>query len=198
MSTIELTSVERVRSRLNLTTEDEAVDAVITDSMRAGPPALGSILSTPFVQESYTDNFYLNSNTVTVVDGCVRLRTSAGFLDPDSVVVTCGETLGGAGGTSIPNTDLVISAEKGWVLVPKQYVGSYIRIAYDAGFGSVSDVPEWLQEAATSHTIIIMSIHQMDDKSPELSTTIKTLKDEMSTILNAHLRVNGSATGPMR
>lgn len=198
MGTVALTSVERVRQRLAVE-EDEKVDASIQSAMLATAPVFEARLSTPFIEASYEDKYNLSASLTTPLDGYVRLKTTAGFIQEDTVVVTSGYSLAEARiGVVIPSADLIISAEKGWVSVPEDYIGQYVVVVYDAGFSGVDSVPEWLQEAATNHAITVMSIHQMDDKNPELTTTLKTLNTEIDHLLNGHVRANVSALKPLR
>lgn len=196
---MELTSIDNVRGRLKLP-EDEGIDGTITSAIAAGDPALSVRLQTPFVEASYVDVYNVNASRVVPYDGFIRLRTRAGFIQEDSLVVSCGYSLveAKAQTTLIPSTDVVVDLEKGWVLISETYLGNYVALSYDAGFASVDSVPGWLQEAATCHAITMMSIHQMDDKNPELTTTLKTLQEQITMILNGHLRTNRTALSPLK
>lgn len=196
---MELTTIDNIRARLKLP-EDTEVEATITSAISAGDPALSVRLQTVFDPASYVDVYNLNVDRVVPCDGFVRLRTTAGFIQEDSLLLFCGATFSEASAktTSIPLTDVIVNLEKGWVSVPEEYLGQYVACVYDAGFDSVSNVPSWLQEAATCHAIVTLSIHQMDDKNPELTTTLKTLQDQITMILDGHLRSNVTALKPLR
>lgn len=196
-----LTTVAKVRARLSLPdNDDEKLTDAITSAILAGDPAFSVRLRTKFEENSYVDKFNINSLSATASNGFVRLRTTAGFLQDDSLVVAYGDSLADAvsGGMLVPSTDYLADLEKGWVLIPESYIGKYAVLSYDAGFASVESVPDWLQEAATCHAITMMSIHQMDDKKPELVTALKTLQEQITHILDGHLRTNVTALNPLR
>lgn len=198
---MELTTIEKVKARLSLSQDDdEKVDAAITSAMAAGDHELSARLQTKFVSASYEDRYNANADRVFACDGFFRIKTSVGFIQEDSLVVSQGYSLAEArtGDVVIPSADLVIDLEKGLVLIPEEYIGTYIVCKYDAGFGSQTEVPEWLQEVATNHAITILSIHQMDDKNPELTTTLKILQDSIILVLNGHLRANVTCLNPIR
>lgn len=195
---MDLTTETRVRDRFALK-EDDGIVAAITAAILGVSPFFEQMLNTTFDLALHEDIFFLDAAFHRKESGFYILRTKAGFIVPGTVTLYYGDSLKDAREATIPipGDELLILDEKGFISVPDAYEGKFLKVSYTAGFDDVDDLPDWLQEAAVSYCGILMTHHQVGDEKAELTTIIKSLKEHVAVILQAHVRTKSAAINPI-
>lgn len=183
-----LITASMVRDRLGLP-DDEGVNAAIKSAMVATRPFLMEALQTGLDAGSAEDVFFIDPLVHMAVGGLYVLRANNGFLKKATVKVGMSDTLLGLQTTALDLAIFYVSEEKGFIKVPDLLLGKYVKVAYDYGFRDDDEVPEWLQEAALSYTIKVLSAQQVGDNKPSLSEVYKFIDSHGSYLLGGRLRV---------
>lgn len=182
-----LISVSQIRGRLNLS-DDEGVNMAIASAMTATLPYLQEVLQTGFDASSSEDVFFIDPVVHVTSSGTYVLKLKNGFVKKASVKMAVADTLEGLQTTAKDLLPSFVLDEKGFVRVPDRFIGMYVAVAYDYGFTEDDEAPLWLQEAAISYTIKVLSSQQVGDGKPQLSEIFKFIDAHGSTILSGKLR----------
>lgn len=182
-----------IRNRLTLEDKDEIND-VLKSSIAGAIPSLESTLQTTFAKGSAEDRFSLG-DPYSPIDGMFLLKLNNGFvrLDP-ALTVFSGDSYWNI---DTPETQFRVMLERGVVKVPDYLRGKFIRVVYDYGFSTYKEVPAWLQEAALSVSLKVLSMNAVNDKKDELSKVFEYIDSHSATILNGHLRTGSFLIPPV-
>lgn len=192
---VTLVDVSYVRGRLGLQ-DDPNINASINFAIGASTPLLEAKLGTAFSKRSVVDTFYVNS-AYPKKHGNYLLKLSGGFVrSTPSMTALYGDSMQLIADT-LDLTECLLNSELGHLYVPESYEGSWIKVSYDAGFDEGEGIPEWLVEAATVHTISLLSAQQIGDPKPELSEVFDYMMKVSTSLLDAHLRTKSHAISPL-
>lgn len=185
--------VKAMRDRLSLDDKPEINDA-LKSAIAGATPRVESHLSTSFAAGTTTDLFRLPVGS-DAFDGLYTLRLKNGFVRSDpAVVISAGETLASL---ATITEGFVADLEKGFVAVPEDYAGKYVRVGYSYGFATPKELPSWLQEVLVSYSIKVLSMGTVNDKKDDLSKVFAMVDEHWSAILDPHLRQGGSLVRPI-
>lgn len=220
---MQLADVGLIRDRLTLP-DDEKTNQTISDAIDAATIYLGEILQTDFGLNTYTDTFFIDTGIYNSRSMLFRLKLSNGFVKRSSVVVKYTPVLFDTNPQWIDLTQgpdyLVSNPEKGWIDVqdtpPAIGYGygyrtrllsnlrgpfvrdQFVQVSYEAGFADdLDNVPAWLQEAAFTYALKMLSVQQIGDQEPVLTKTFQMLDKHRGAVLDRHLRVTSSGIPPM-
>lgn len=180
-----------VRDRLILEDRPEIND-LIKSSLAGATVNLETEFQTTFDKGSAVDLFRFPP-AHRVVDGFYQFKLRNGFVraSPAPVVATGGSTDSFSG--SIFGS-CILDAERGRLHVPESAAAVYLRVGYDYGFATQSEVPPWLREVISCYAIKVMSVHQVNDRKDELSKVYAFMDQHINTLVNQHLRYFSYAT----
>lgn len=191
-----LISPSAVLSRLNLQ-DDDGVVAAVKSALAGSVIFIQEALQTAIDEGEAEDFFFIDPVVHMAVAGTYVLKLSNGFVKKGSVKVFVGDSLPEVQLTATETQPLRVIYERGFVRVSLDCVSQYLRVTYEYGFSEDEEVPLWLQEAATSYTIKLLSSQQLSDEKPELNTIYKFIDAHAGTILTGHLRSMSESILPL-
>jgi hypothetical protein len=187
---MQLIELKYLRDRMLLEDRSEIND-VLKSSLAGAIPWLETVLQTSFDKGTASDLFSIPTGTEKVL-GFYHLKLTKGFVrgSPAPVVAT-GYDLSSVSGDLYPSC--IMDAERGFLYVPEASDLGCIRVSYDYGFQTPSEVPTWLRELALCYTIKVLSMHQINDRKEELSKVYSFVDQHSTTIADSRLRMSVSA-----
>lgn len=186
---MQLIDVRHIRDRLLLDDTAE-INEALKSAVAGASPRLETILDTVFVKGSAVDYFHIDPASLSF-GGIYKLRLSRGFVRATPpITVLVGDSL-----SAITEATSVLLSDygRGTISVPDEHVGKYVKVSYDYGFSSYSEVPEWLREVTICYAIKVLSMTQVNDRKDELSSVYDFVDTHSSGILDAHLRSSSRA-----
>lgn len=193
--TFQLASADDVGDRLALAV-DTTLGGIISSALDATTIAFEAMLDTTFTAGTSVDLFNVESTYTRSTSGFYLLRLKKGFVKANTIALTTGSTLD-AVTLSLSTADTLLDLEKGFLRVPDTIDTKYLKASYGYGFGTLSDVPGWLTEAAIAYTIKMLSLQQIGTDKPDLSKIYKFVGEHYTAIMDAHSRHYATATKPI-
>lgn len=186
------------------------INAAVTNSLNSATTQLESLFTTSFARAVHEDIFFV-PRAADERAVWTQFRLSNGFLAEDPII-----EVGAALDVLTPITLGKVHLERGLVTdLATRFVDQYVKITYTAGFElqetepavpgdpapppvsyDLTQVPEWLQEAAKLKAFhLIGSNPALTEANVLLSA--KTLAEQLAMLVNGRLRYHPSALLPL-
>lgn len=183
-----------IRSRLTSLPDNDTVNAAIAQAIASSHMELETALNTALETTSYTDVFVLDKCRINPQSSMYVLKLSAGFVVPESVVVTYGADFYNLNESpqSIASSLYVVEAQKGFLHLSVPYDrssiwpsnrtyrlglgdldGAFVKVSYTAGFDDGDTLPEWLIEGWCAKAVKMLVLQQMTEEKPEFYEMLK-------------------------
>lgn len=153
-----------LRDRLGLGNLQVFITAADNATLEART-AIEADIRSPLVHATYQDIYFLQ--VVDLTSHSLKFKTTAGFIDRDSLQIGTGLTSAEAAADTSLTEAATVFAEKGLILLTNAMIMQFISVRYDAGFSALSapddDVldltaaPEWLQIAGQVKSIALIA-----------------------------------------
>jgi hypothetical protein len=195
----------------NLVTVSAVKTRMVMPDIPASNPAIQSAidgaylrveaeLDTRIEKLSNVDVFLLDKSKCGYVipDGVFRLRLRRSLVRASpAMVIKYSSSLDFTSAETVPTTDYVCNAEKGYVFVDKDYEDAYLQVTYDSGCVDASEVPAWLKEAVLSYVPVLFNLGQPAKKKDQSLPNIKAASDHALSLLNQGWRMMGFSISPV-
>jgi hypothetical protein len=192
-----LSTVAAVRDRLGFSSMTD-INNAITGAMHAAESQLGAVLGTEFgAVSSQADVFWVPEPGFVQGDHVqTEFRLKRGFVTTGTLVAERDTDFLFSAPTAI-TSEVNISLVKGVVVsYQHNFDVEYVRLTYDAGFAvdgvdstsyDLSEVPEWLQEAAILQTMVTLETHPSLE-SAGIKQDTKQLRFQISLMIRPYIR----------
>jgi len=134
----------------------------------------------------------------TTPQGLLRLRLGNAFVNPGTVELKFGTSLGavrGHLGDVIPTDEYDVDYENGYIFLDLAYDLKYVSVKYNSGIlipagtpDDETDVPSWLQEVVLAYVPVVLNQNQTTNRSAEVEPVVKVLGAHSLAILDSHIR----------
>lgn len=192
-----LTTIEKLYGRLQVQ-PDSGTENAFTSALEGAFILLEAVLQTQLDVNDHIDTFYLDAGVYQPYNRLYRLKLGNGFVHDVGITASASPQLFGGGVAWDSLTDFILAKEKGFLDVPDDMKGKYIKVAYTSGLDTstpagIDVVPLWLQEATMAQALKLLSIQQISEEKPALTKIYQMVDKFRTDILDRHLRVSSHA-----
>ncbi len=176
-------SVDDVLTRIGMQ-EVEGVSDSIESALKSAHLRYQSMLNTIFDRKTgIEDTFYLDKEWFPVeLQGYARLKLGRRFVTGSSVQVVSWPSGSPTTLTPLASDVWKIDEARGVLYVSEDYMDTYLRVTYDAGFDATHKAPDWLVDAILSYVPTVLNNQQVTNRNEEvkpLAQQAKAIGDEL-------------------
>lgn len=170
-------SVDDVLTRLGMKEVEDVADS-IESGLKSAHLRYQSMLNTIFDRATgIEDTFYLDSEWFpTQLKGYARLKLGRRFVDASTIQVVSWENGQPDVITTLAADKWKIDASKGVLYVVEDYMDTYIKVTYAAGFDGTNKAPEWLIEAILCYVPTVLNNQQVTNRNEQVEPLAKQAK----------------------